>query len=208
MTSWRLPRLQSQAPTMCIPTAWNSQFGGSPPGKPYSPMAPRRCFPLTPLCVWSFPGGSGLVYKAPPRTWTGGSTDGVEEAEARSDCGPGSAPSFSGGGCRAWEGVGSVSLWNSGLRWGPWVRKRGWGGGGDPEQACPILAQEQGHAPGCPGFGPGTDTMVVSTFSHMWSKCTQSRTEHVGSQSWGLRGTRRSWGPGMGVLESRSKAGL
>lgn len=30
----------------------------------------------------------------------------------------------------------------------------------------------------------------------------------MGSQSWGLRGTRRSWGPGMGVLESRSKAGL
>lgn len=36
-------------------------------------------------------------------------------------------------GGRAWEGVGLVSLWNSGLRWGPWVRKWGWGGGGEPE---------------------------------------------------------------------------
>lgn len=44
-------------------------------------------------------------------------------------------------------------------------------------------------------LGQGTDTVVVSTLSHM-SKCTQSRTEHMGSQSWGSRGARRIRGLG------------
>lgn len=74
------------------------------------------------------------------------------------------------------------------------------------QSGCVRSLRKSRGMPGCPGYGPETDAVVVSTLNHNWSKCTQSRrTEHVGSQSWGSRG---AWRPRIGVLASRSKEGF